>query len=129
MNGPGLARPARTVGTVVAKPRKVNKRKQTIYYIQTCINSLDFTNDPNSLHSYIRNSYLLKRILTIILTLCLSTHSLFLFSFACALKLRTRPLHTVIVLFSTRTGIVEYLLLAVQFIFWQSFYRFELYPG
>ena len=34
---------------------KVNKGKQTIYYIQICINSLDFTNDPSSLHNYIRN--------------------------------------------------------------------------
>ena len=66
---------------------EVNKRKLTIYYIHIYINSLDFTNDPISLHNCIRNSYLLTRILT------MYPNSIFVYSLsACALKLLTRPL-------------------------------------
>ena len=38
---------------MVAKPRKSQKKKKTIYYMQIYINSLDFANDPISLHNYI----------------------------------------------------------------------------
>ena len=88
----GSIEPQRLGESVWRSHGKVNERKQTIYYIQIYINPLDFTNDPISLHNYIRNSYLLKRTLAIYPN-SISVYSLFLSSFACALKPLTRPLH------------------------------------